>query len=274
LPVTQELGRRLTGYVLVPLTALLGRVGATLPVVLLVAVGGFALAIVLRFLRVFFDSVQNGGIVLSWLPPTRALPASILARVAAVIGALLTAAPLLLGDANEWGALRIIGVALTLGAVLASTPALANAAIGTMRLFRLQLQPGTFIEIGPHAGKITALTLTELCLEDGSGAEVRVPYLVTLYRPLRVLGDSLPSRYDVTVDARAPQGTIRKALADALKRQGRAARVELVEIEGERAVYHLVGYVTPGEEDLASAIADTLTREGVTFGRIRKLDVA
>jgi hypothetical protein len=271
---TEALGTRLAGYVLVPLTTLFGRIGATLPLVVLVAFGVFALAMLMRFLRVFFDNVAQGGIHLTWLPPEKALPASIVARTIAVIGALLAAAPLLMGDSAEWGALRIGGAGLALGVVLAMTPTLANAALGTFAMFAGRVRPGMFIELGAESGRVTALGLTELCLEDRSGAEVRVPHLVTLWRPLRVLGESLPARYEVVVDARAPQGPIRKALVDALRRQGRAAQVELTEIEGERACYRVVGATPPGEEDLASAIADALTREGVTFSRIRKLDAA
>lgn len=274
LPATEALGRRLTGYVLVPLTTLLGRVGAVLPLLVLVAIGTFAVAMLLRFLRVFFESVAQGGIHLGWLPPEKALPASVVARAVAILGALLAAVPLLTGDSAEWGALRIGGAALTLAVVLSMTPAFANIVIGTLALFSGRLQPGSFIELGAHSGRLLEVGLTELRLEDRSGAEVRVPHFVTLYCPLRVLGESLPSHYEVIVDARAPQGPIRKALADALRRQGRAAHVELTEIEGERAVYHVVGSALPGEEDLASAIADSLTRVGVSFGRIRKLDAA
>jgi len=272
LPATEALGRQLTGFVLVPLTNMFGRVGAALPLVVLVAIGAFALAMLLRFLRVFFESVAQGGIHFGWLPAEKALPASIVARAVAVVGALLAAAPLITGDTAEWGALRIAGVAFTVAGVLAVVPALANTAAGTLLLFSGRLQAGLFVEIGAHAGRLTALTLTELRIEDRSGAEVRVPYLITLFRPLRLLGETLPSNYEVTVDARAQQGRIRKALSDAVRRQGHAAHVELVEIEGQTARYRVLGVAAPGEDDLASAIADALTREGLEFGRIRKLD--
>ncbi len=272
LPATQALGTRLTGYVLVPITTLLGRLGTALPLIVIVAIGAFALVMLLRFLRVFFDTVAQGGIHLAWLSPRQALPASVVSHVVAIVGALLAAAPLLTGEAAEWGALRIAGVLLAGAVVLSLTPSLTNTAVGTVALFNDRLLPGVFVEIGAHAGKLTALTLTDLVIEDRSGAEVRVPYLLTLIRPLRVLGASLPSTYEVVVDARAPQGPIRKALVDALRRQGEASHVELTEIEGERAVYRVLGSVAPGEEDLTSAIADALTRLGVAFSRIKKLD--
>ena len=274
LPFSQPIGRRVTGYLLVPLTTFLGRIGGALPVLVLVALGVFTLAVLLRFLRVFFESVAQGGIHLHWLAPRRALPTSVALRAIVVLGALLAAAPLLTGDLHEWGALRISGVGLTLAFVLAMTPSLANTAVGAFAIFSGLYQVDVFVEIGPHAGRLAEVTLSDVRIVDRAGVEVRIPHLRVLFSAVRVLGDSLPSHYEIVVDARVPQGPIRKALVDALRRQGRAAHVELTEIEGDRAVYLAVGTAVPGEEDLASAIADALTRGGVAFSRIRKLDVS
>ena len=272
LPFSQSFGRRFTGYLLAPLSTFLGRIGGALPILVLVALGVFTLAVLMRFLRVFFESVAQGGIHLGWLAPRRALPTSVAIRAFVILGALLAVGPLLTGDVHEWGALRIGGVGLTLAFVLAMTPSLANTAIGAFVLFSGHYQVDVFIEIGPHSGRLAEVTLSDLRIVDRSGAEIRIPHLRALLSVVRVLGDSLPSHYEIVVDARVPQGPIRKTLVDALRRQGRAAHVELTEIEGERAVYFVVGAAAPGEEDLASAIADALTRAGVAFTSIRKLD--
>ncbi|MEO6951631.1 MAG: hypothetical protein ABI321_07450 [Polyangia bacterium] len=274
LPFSQSYGRRLTGYLLVPLTTFLGRIGGALPVLVLVALGAFTLAVLMRFLRVFFESVAQGGIQLRWLAPRRALPTSVVIRALVILGALLAVGPLLTGNVNEWGALRIGGVGLTVAFVLAMTPSLANTAIGAFALFSGHYRIDVFIEIGRHSGRLAEVTLSDLRIIDRSGAEIRVPHVRAFLSTVRVLGESLPSHYEIVVDSRVPQGPIRKALVDALRRQGRAAHVELTEIEGERAVYFVVGTAAPGEEDLASAIADALTRAGVAFARIRKLDTA
>jgi hypothetical protein len=269
-PATRGMGRKVTGFVLDPVTTLLGRLGSALPVVVLVGIGAFALVMLLRFLRVFFDSVSTGDIALGWLPRELATPVGVVARLAAIAVALLAAAPLVTGD--DAGSLRIAGVALVGAIAIGATPAVANAAAGFVLLFGRRLRPGLFVEIGGDAGRLAAVTLHELRLEDATGAEVRVPHLAALVRPLRILGDAPSAAYEVTVDAKAPQGKVRKALADAVRRQGRAMQVELVEIEGaDVARYRVIGAVNPGEEDLASAIADALTREGLAFQRIRKL---
>jgi hypothetical protein len=270
---TRGMGRKVTGFVLDPVTTLLGRLGSALPVVVLVGIGAFALVMLLRFLRVFFDSVAAGEIAIGWLPREHATPVGFVARLVAIAIALLAAAPLVTGD--DAGSLRIAGVALVGAVALGATPAIANGAAGFVLLFARQLRPGLFVQIGNDGGRVTAITLHEIRLEDATGAEVRVPHLAALVRPLRVLGDAPSAAYEVTVDAKAPQGRIRKALADAVRRQGRAMAVELVEIEGaDVARYRVVGAVTPGEDDLASAIADALTREGLGFQRIRKLGAA
>jgi small-conductance mechanosensitive channel len=271
-PATASIGARLTGFLLTPATTFFARIGAALPVLVVLIIGGFALAILLRFLRVFFESVQQGGIHLRWLSREKAVPASLVARVATVICALLAAAPLMSTE-TEWSVLRIGGFAITVAVMLASTPALANVAAGTLLLFDGRIKVGGFIEIGTCSGRLTALTLTELRIEDRSGAEIRVPHLLTVLRPLKLFGEMRPSSYEIVVDARAPQGKVRKALANAVSRQGRTSWLELVQIEGDVAWYRVVGAVTPGEDDLGSAIADALTREGLAFTRIRRLDV-
>ena len=269
-PATRGMGSKVTGFVLDPITTLLGRLGSALPVVVLVGIGAFALVMLLRFLRVFFDSVSTGDIALGWLPRELATPVGVVARLAAITVALLAAAPLVTGD--DAGSLRIAGVALVGAVALGATPAVANAAAGLVLLFGRRLHPGLFIELGSDAGRLTAVTLHELRLEDATGAELRIPHLAALVRPLRILGDAPSAAYEITVDAKAPQGKVRKALADAVRRQGRAVQVELVEIEGsDIARYRVVGAVNPGEDDLASAIADALTRDGLAFQRIRKL---
>jgi uncharacterized protein (DUF2336 family) len=89
-----------------------------------------------------------------------------------------------------------------------------------------------------------------------------------------VLGDAPASRWEVTVDSKQPQGRVRKTLADAVGRQGHGVHVELVEIDATSARYLILGAALPGTDDLASALADALTREGLAFGRIKKLDAA
>jgi len=269
-PSTAGLVGKVSGYVLVPLGTFMARTGSALPVLVLLLLAAFALVMVLRFVGVFFDSVHKGEIELHWLPVTAARPVSIVLRIGLVAMSLLAVAPLLSG--SDHGALPTIGMVLVASLGLASTPVLANFSAGVGALFLRRLPVGDFVEIGVHSGRIREVTLFELRLEDKAGNELRVPHLYLLIHPARHLGDAPASRYEVTVDPKAPQGKVRKTLGDAVRRQGHTVFVELVEIDAEKARYVVSGAALPGEDDFASALADALTREGLAFGRIRKLD--
>jgi hypothetical protein len=265
---TAELGHRLTGFVVGPVTTLLGRFGSALPVIVLVGIGAFALLMLLRFLRIFFASVASGEITLYWVPPEHAVPVGIVVRMLTVIVGLLAAAPLVTGD--DAGSIRIVGFALVGALALGATPALANAGLGLWIMFSGRIRIGDHVELGEQGGVVREISLFELHLADPTGVDVRLPHLLTLVRPLRVLGDVPAAAYEVTIEAKAAQGRVRKALASALHRQEKALHVELVELDADGARYRVIGAAAPGEEDLASAIADALTREGVSFSNIRK----
>lgn len=269
-PATAKFGERVSGFVLTPLTTLVGRVGATLPMLALLAISAFATAMLLRFVRVFFDGIGRGELHLSGIPADLARPLSMLVRIAVVAGALLVAAPLVTG--GDQGTLPLAGIAMLATFVLATAVPLAGGAVGAVLMLGRKLNVGDFLAIGDVTGVLRHVGFFELVLEDRTGNELRVPHLLLLVRTLRVLGDAPSSRWEVTVDSKLAQGRVRKTLADAVRRQGHAVNVELVEIDAVTARYLVQGAALPGEDDLASAIADALTREGLVFGRIRKVE--
>ncbi len=269
-PATASMVGKVSGFVLMPLGTFMARLGSAVPVLVLLLLAGFALVMLLRFVGVFFDSVHKGEIELHWLPKDGARPISVMLRLGLVAMALLAVAPLLSGA--DHGALPSIGMVMVASLGLASTPVLANFTAGVGALLLRRLPVGDFVEVGAFTGRVREVTLFELRLEDKAGNELRVPHLYLLIHPARHLGDAPASRYEVTVDPKAPQGKVRKTLADAVRRQGHTVFVELVEIDAEKARYVISGAALPGEDDFASALADALTREGLIFGRIRKLD--
>ena len=269
-PATATFGQRVSGFVLAPVTTLVGRIGATLPMLALVAISAFATAMLLRFVRVFFDGIGRGELHFGGVPADLATPISMLVRIGIIAGALLVAAPLVTG--GDQGALPVAGIAMLATFVLAAAVPLAGGAVGVLLLMGRRLKIGDFLEIGAVNGVLRRVAFFELVLEDRTGNELRVPHLLLLVRTLRVLGDAPASRWEVTVDSKLAQGRVRKTLADAVRRQGHAVNVELVEIDANLARYVVQGAALPGEDDLASAIADAMTREGLAFGRIRKVE--
>src|SRR5262249_11113855 len=59
---------RLTGFVLTPISALMGRVASALPLVVIALVTILAVTVALRFIYLFFGSVARGETTLGWLP--------------------------------------------------------------------------------------------------------------------------------------------------------------------------------------------------------------
>jgi hypothetical protein len=71
---TREYGARLTGSVLRPAGAMLGRAGAALPMLVVAALLGLVVALVVRTLRLFFESIARGETKVRWISAELATP--------------------------------------------------------------------------------------------------------------------------------------------------------------------------------------------------------
>src|SRR5262249_51374155 len=133
-----------------------------------------------------FDSVIRGETVVEWLPADLAAPTSLLVRAAIILVFFVIAAPLVTGD--DAGTVARVGTVAVVALGLAITPLIASVAVGVTVVYGRQLRVGDQGEVGGHLGQVRAITLLEVRLEDERGHEVRVPHLVGLVRPTRVLG--------------------------------------------------------------------------------------
>jgi small-conductance mechanosensitive channel len=238
---TRGYTERLTGFVLTPVGGLVSRAGTALPLIVVAAVAGLASAILVRFAGVFLRSVARGETRLAWLPPDLAAPTSVLVRGGIVVLSLVFAAPLITG--GDDGALSRAGAVALIAVGLAATPLLACAAAGVPVVFGRRLRLGDFAVVGGHAGRILHLTLLEVSLEDPSGCEVRVPHLLGLFRPTRVIGRDPVETLDLLVDAREDQARVRAVLLAAARGACRAVTVEMLALDGEGARYRISGHV-------------------------------
>jgi hypothetical protein len=255
---------KLTGFVVTPLSALLGRAGSALPVLVVGVIAVIAVSLVVRFVGLFFGSVARGETKLGWLPSDLAGPTSVLVRAGIVVAALIVAAPLITG--SDEGALSRAGVAALLTVALACTPVLACGAVGVPIVFGRRLRRGDYVEAGGRAGRVKGVTLLELRLEDIWGCEVRVPHLLGLWHPTRVVGRAPMVSVLVTVDARASQAMVRDALRSAAGKVSDRARIELLSLDAEGARYRVSCPDEPGA-DLSVAIAEALSASGIALGR-------
>ena len=264
---TRTYTERLTGFVLTPLSALIGRIGSALPVLVILTSAILVTWLVVRFVGLFFGSIARGETTLGSLPRDLAVPTGALVRFGIVVVALLTAAPLITG--NDDGALARAGVATLVALGFASAPVLATIVAGIPAIYGRRVRIGDHVEIGGRTGRVASVSLLEVRLEDDLGCQIRVPHLTSLLAPTRVLGASPLVVIDVVADPQAAQSHVRAVLLGEARRFGTNVKVDLVRLDAEGAHYRVAARApaSHSDDDLATAIAAALAREEVALGR-------
>jgi small-conductance mechanosensitive channel len=264
---TRDYTDRLAGFVLVPLSALIGRIGAALPLIVVATIAAVALGVAVRFVGLFFGGVARGETNITWLPRDLAGPTSVLVRAGMVLISIVLAAPLITG--TDDGALSRAGVVALVAIGLACTPVLACAAAGLPAVFLRRLRPGDFVEAGGRAGVVRDVTLLELVLEDAVGCEVRVPQLLGLWHPTRVLGSAALATIEVAVDPHERPARVEETLVGAAVATCERARVDLVSLDADGARWRVSGVPKHGKgaASLADAVAQAIADQGIALGR-------
>jgi hypothetical protein len=266
---TRAYGERLGGVVLAPISALMGRAASAFPVLIVGALAMLTVVLLVRFVALFFGSVARRETTLEWLPVDLAAPTSVLVRAGIVLVALVIAAPLVTG--TDDGALARGGMVALAALGLASTPLLASAVVGVFVVFGRRLKVGEFAEVGGRSGLVLALSLLEISVEDSEGCEVRVPHLVCLFHPTRLLGAKPPVRLMVSVSAAAPQARTLEVLEKAASLHGARTKIELCDLDAGGARYAVTVFSADATAatTLGCAIADALTAAGIGLGHAR-----
>jgi hypothetical protein len=181
--------------------------------------------------------------------------------------ALLVAAPLITG--NDDGALARAGAATLVALGFASAPVLASIVAGIPAIYGRRVRVGDHVEIGGRIGRVAALSLLEVRLEDDLGCQIRVPHLMGLLSPIRVLGASPVVIIDVVADPLAAQGHVRAILLGEARRFGTNVKVDLMRLDADGAHYRVAARApaSHADDDLATALAAALAREEVALGR-------
>jgi hypothetical protein len=267
---TRDYTDRLASFVLTPLSALIGRAGAALPLFVVAAIAALALGVAVRFIELFFAGVSRGETHLAWLPRELAAPTSVLVRAGIVLVSIVLAAPLITG--TDDGALSRAGVVALVALGLACTPLLACAAAGVPMVFGRKVKPGDFVEAGGRSGVVRDITLLELVLEDTVGCEVRVPQLLGLWHPTRVLGGAPMTVVDIAVDPLERPAKVQEALAGATSATCERARVDLLSLDADAARWRISGVAKQdkGTNALAEAVAQAIADRGIALGRRSK----
>jgi len=264
---TKDLGGKITGMILTPLGALASRIAISLPLVVVGVIAIAAMFIVTRFIRLFFHSVEVGETQLAWVPPDLAAATSTLLRLAVVIGALVLGAPLVTGTDQGMGGRAGFVVLGALG--LALVPLFASMTVGFSTVFWRRLHVGDFVSFDGRQGRVASVNLLEVRVHDGEGSELRIPHLLTLVRPLRVLGPYPLATFEVVVDPKASQDRVRKVMVASGASKHGEPRVRLLFIDQDGAHYEIVAKRALDEEDPATAITRALAEAGIDLGRSR-----
>ncbi len=264
---TRNYTQRLTGFVLGPVSQLMERLAGALPLLVVAGIAALAVFVLVRFVGLFFASVSRGETPLPWLPADLAAPTSVLLRSGIVVAALVFAAPVVTGDAN--GALGRAGAIVLVALGLASTPLLASGLVGVTVLFGRRLRLGEFAEVSGIVARIAAINLLEVRLIDVHRSELRVPHLLSLFRPLRVLGMRPRLSVDVPVAASAPHDQVRDILREAGAKCGHDPKLDLLSFDLDGAVYRLSALCDSldGKRELAEAALSDLSTAGIALGR-------
>ncbi len=266
---TRGYTQKLTGFVVAPLSQLMTRLATALPLLVVAALAALAVFVLVRFIGLFFVSVARGETPLAWLPSDLAGPTSVLLRAALVLGALVFLAPVVTGDTD--GTLGRMGAIALVALGLATTPLLASATLGTVTLYGRRLRAGEYVEFGAYRGRIAELNLLELRLTLSDKTELRVPHLLTLVRPLRLLGARPRLTLDVYVSSESSVTEVRSLLAAVAGKVGSEPSVEIVSADTDAIRFRIAALCESLDARTGFQIAtlDALAKAGVALGRER-----
>ncbi|WP_437604180.1 mechanosensitive ion channel domain-containing protein [Sorangium sp. So ce590] len=264
---TRNYSQKLTGFVLAPMSDLMGRIARSVPVLVLAILATLAVIVVIRFVGLFFGSVSRGETSLGWLPSDLAVATGVLVRFGILVAALLLAAPLITG--TDEGPITRVGFVVLASAGLAGTPLIASAAVGLSVIFGRRLRVGDVADVGGRSGRVRELTLLEARLEDEDGCVVRVPHLLSLFHPTRVRGRPPLVTLEISVDPSADLDRVRELLLKTGSGLGSRARAALVAIDDGGA--HFRATMACDGDDVRSrwltAVAQALLAAGIRLGR-------
>ena len=263
---TQGASTTITGFVLQPLGALAGRVASSLPSLVALFFSFIMLAIVVRFVGQVEKTVERGEAELPGLSRDLTKPVLVLVRLSIVLFALLVGGPLVTG--SDDAVLSRIGVALVLSLALASAPVLASGAVGLLALFSGRYRVGDYVSFDGRQGRVLAVTLLELRMRDGEGAELRIPHLLALVRDVRVLGSYRLASFEIVVDPSADLEKVRTIIVAAARSRHGDPRVRLLGIHAKGARFEVVARRADGEDDSATAIARALREAEIALGEV------
>ena len=172
-PWTRGLSQNMVDFALGPLKVIGGGIVANIPSLVFLTVLFFAVRLILRLIKVFFDTVGRGGVRLRNFEPEWAEPTYKLVRVAIVAFALIVGYPYIPGSQSD----AFKGVSLFIGIVfsLGSSSAISNMIAGYMMTYRRAFKVGDRIKVGNAFGEVIETRLQVTHLRSIKNEEIIIP---------------------------------------------------------------------------------------------------
>lgn len=246
---TKGYNEKLTGFLFEPVGGMLRRLATGVPILFVALIAALAVALLVRFIALFFESVERRESSVGWIPPHLARPTSVLLRVGVIVGALVFAGPVVTGDSE--GAFAKVGIVLLAALGMASVPLLATLVVGATTMFSGRLRIGESTQIGEQRGWVETISLLGVHLVDGEGGTTTVPHLVTLVRPIVRNGERLAAEIVVPLGSLLE---IEAALHSAAAAIGSEPTLEVVSLD-----VHSVRYRVSVKTEAFTAVSKLVT---------------
>jgi len=172
-PWTRSFADQLLGYVLLPLKVIVSGIIKEIPNLLFIVVLIFITRYFLKFMRMFFDRVEQGTITFSGFFPEWAKPTYKILRFLVIAFAVVVAFPYVPGSSSPAfkGVSLFIGVLFSLGSQSTVSNILAGITMTYRRLFKV----GDRVRIGDIVGDVMGIRLQVTHLHTIKNEEVMVP---------------------------------------------------------------------------------------------------
>jgi len=172
-PWTRGLSRNVAGFALAPLETLGGGLVANIPRLVFLAVLFVFVRLILRLIRLFFESVGSGAVRLPRFERDWAMATYNIVRVAVVACALIVAYPYIPGSQSEAfkGISIFVGIVFSLG----SSSAISNVIAGYMLIYRRAFKVGDRVKIGDAVGEVIETRTQVTHLRSVKNEEIIIP---------------------------------------------------------------------------------------------------
>src|SRR5262245_28464067 len=172
-PSTRGFSRSITSFALAPLQVIGQGFVHNIPRLVFLLVLFFVIRLVLRLVRLFFESVERGTVKLHNFDADWAAPTYKIVRILIVAFGLIVAYPYIPGSESE----AFKGVSLFIGIVfsLGSSSAISNIIAGYMMTYRRAFKVGDRVKIGDAVGDVIQMRLQVTHLRSFKNEEIIIP---------------------------------------------------------------------------------------------------